>query len=69
VLFVVLQNLARLNVSTFHLPRLSLSERLRFLLRYLTSAERTQWKTWWKQIARKSRQKEQQNNRRGRSLS
>ena len=64
-----MQNLARLNVSTFHLPRLSLTERLRFLLRYLTPAERADWKTWWKQIARKSRRKEQQNKRRGRPLS
>ena len=63
------QNLARLNVSTFHLPRLSLSERLRFLLRYLAPAERAEWKTWWKQIAAKSRKKEQQNRRRGRPLS
>jgi hypothetical protein len=63
------QNLARLNVSTFHLPRLSLSERLRFLLRYLAPDERAEWKTWWKQIAAKSRKKEQQNKRRGRPLS
>jgi len=62
------QNLSRVNVSATHLLAVGLTDRLRFLRSYLGS-EFSEWKTWWRQVARKSQQKTLQNESRGRRLS
>lgn len=64
----VVQNLARLNVSSLQWPIISHSERVRFLKRYLGERFSSEWKWWWRRIARRSVQKQQQNQRRGRPL-
>ncbi len=62
------QNLARLNVSAFHLKGLRLTERLRFLRHYLTPAEAVDWKHWWRLIRNRSQKKRRQNQLRRRPL-
>lgn len=62
------QNIARLNVSALLLPMFRHTDRLRFLAIYLGSDFRAEWKWWWRNIARRSQQKQRQNHRRGRPL-
>lgn len=60
------QNLARLNVSTLSRPVVRNADRLRFLKHYLGSDFPAVWKWWWRKIARRSQQKQIQDQRRGR---
>jgi tRNA A-37 threonylcarbamoyl transferase component Bud32 len=62
------QNLARLNVTTLPRPAFQSTDRLRFLLTYLDTRDKTRWKAAWRQIARRARQKIAHNERNGRPL-
>jgi hypothetical protein len=65
------QNLARLQVSLSRAPGHTRTDSLRFLHAYLpwSLSPRHDWKTLWRAVARRSRQKEAQNRRSGRRLS
>src|SRR5262249_2457690 len=63
------QNLARINVSALVAGIGPKAERLRFLKWYLRESFPADWKWWWRQIARLSREKISDNRRRGRNLS
>lgn len=64
------QNLARLNASFLGGRRISRTDRLRFLMRYLNfgAFATGEWKTWWKEIDRATRKKVEHNRRRGKPL-
>ncbi len=64
------QNLARLNASFVGNDKIARTDRLRFLLTYLTSGAMGvgDWKNWWKQIDRATSKKVQRNLRRGKPL-
>lgn len=62
------QNLVRINVSSLCHPGIGAAHRLRFLKQYLGSLFDREWKWWWRVIAQKSIQKQQQNHHRGRPL-
>jgi len=64
-----MQNLSRLNVSSLQGAAVNHAMRLRFLRWYLGDKFAAHWKSWWRNIARRSRQKQQQNLQRGRPLS
>jgi tRNA A-37 threonylcarbamoyl transferase component Bud32 len=63
------QNLARINVSSLVVDLASHSDRLRFLKLYLGSRFSSEWKSWWRGIARVSLAKIRKNRSRGRVLS
>lgn len=65
-----IQNLSRLNASFHHKPVLTRTDRLRFLITYLRGGPRSRgnWKTWWRQVERATREKVERNQRRGRPL-
>jgi hypothetical protein len=63
-----IQNLARFNVSSLVMRAGTGSDRVRFLKRYLGSRFSSEWKTWWRAIARRSMLKQRQNAQRGRPL-
>ena len=63
-----IQNLARLHVTSLRQPAVRTSDRLRFLRCYLGSAWAAEWKSYWRQIERRSRQKIARNQRHGRPL-
>lgn len=64
------QNLARLNASFYRSARVTRADRLRFLRTYLDWAltGRGDWKSWWRQVERATREKIARNVRRGRPL-
>lgn len=62
------QNLSRINVSSLQGAAIDNVLRLRFLRWYLGDRFSAEWKWWWRSIARRSRQKQQQNKSRGRPL-
>lgn len=64
------QNLARLNASFHGTGLVTRTDLLRFLSIYLNWAihGRSNWKTWWRQIAQATQDKVQRNRRRGRPL-
>ncbi len=64
------QNLSRLNASFFDRDTITRTDRLRFLLTYLTCGAfgRCDWKSWWKQIDKATLKKVQRNQRRGKPL-
>jgi tRNA A-37 threonylcarbamoyl transferase component Bud32 len=64
------KELARLNVSFLRSPRVTATERLRFLRAYLAAGPAIQedWKTWWKAIAAATTAKVAKNRRTGRPL-
>jgi tRNA A-37 threonylcarbamoyl transferase component Bud32 len=64
------QNLARLNASFHRHPRITRTDRLRFLLVYLNCGAfgRCHWKKWWKRIDAATLRKVQRNQRRGKPL-
>lgn len=64
------QNLSRLNASFHENPKITRTDRLRFLLTYLTCGAfgRCDWKTWWRQVERATWKKIQRNLRRGKPL-
>jgi tRNA A-37 threonylcarbamoyl transferase component Bud32 len=62
------QNLARLNVSSRLRPMIRNSDRLRFLIAYLGTRRKAEWKSLWKKIARRSARKVLHNQRTGRPL-
>jgi hypothetical protein len=64
----LVQNLARLNVSSQLRPAIRNTDRLRFLTSYLGSRRPADWKPLWKKIARRSVRKIQQNLRNGRPV-
>lgn len=57
------QNLARLWVGAASTGCVSTTTALRFLLAYLTPLERTGWKQWWRDIARRAVHKVKQQQR------
>jgi tRNA A-37 threonylcarbamoyl transferase component Bud32 len=65
-----IQNLTRLHVSSLRWPRLTRTDKLRFLRIYfgwgLTGKQG--WKEWWRAIARETQAKVERNARRGRPL-
>jgi tRNA A-37 threonylcarbamoyl transferase component Bud32 len=61
------QNLARINVSSLVVDVASHADRLRFLKFYLGSS--SEWKSWWRDVARVSLAKIRKNRSRGRVLS
>jgi hypothetical protein len=65
-----IQNLGRLNASFHSRSHLTRTDRLRFLLTYLRGGARGNgdWKTWWKQVERATREKIARNRRHGRPL-
>jgi tRNA A-37 threonylcarbamoyl transferase component Bud32 len=63
------QNLARINVSSLVVDLASHADRLRFLKLYLGSRFSSEWKSWWRHIARVSLAKIRKNRSRGRLLS
>ncbi len=65
------QNLGRLHASFHCHPKLSRTDKLRFLRAYLRWGlfGKKDWKAWWRQIARATRSKIARNRRRGRPLS
>jgi tRNA A-37 threonylcarbamoyl transferase component Bud32 len=63
-----IQNLARLNVTTLPRPAFQHTDRLRFLLTYLDTRDKPAWKSAWRQIARRARQKIAKNQKNGRPL-
>jgi len=65
-----IRDLARLNASFLRDPRISASDRLRFLRTYHNWGlhGKTAWKTWWRQIAQLTQAKAEQNKRRRRVL-
>jgi tRNA A-37 threonylcarbamoyl transferase component Bud32 len=63
------QNLARINVSAMVAGIANQSDRLRFLKWYLGARFPTEWKWWWRRIARLSQAKITDNRARGRNLS
>jgi tRNA A-37 threonylcarbamoyl transferase component Bud32 len=64
------QNLARLNASFLADPRVSRTDRLRFLLAYLDEGlhGRGGWKRWWRKVAKATQIKQARNARRDRPL-
>jgi serine/threonine protein kinase len=64
------QNLARLHVSFHHHPRVTRSDKLRFLRSYLRWGVhgKAGWKQWWREIAAATARKIAQNQCRGRPL-
>jgi tRNA A-37 threonylcarbamoyl transferase component Bud32 len=65
------QNLTRLNASFIGSSKITRTDRLRFLLRYLNCGAfgRCDWKKWWKQIATATSKKVLRNRHRSRPLS
>jgi tRNA A-37 threonylcarbamoyl transferase component Bud32 len=65
-----IQNLSRLNASFQYRGGITRTDRLRFLLTYLTSggAGPGDWKDWWKRIDQATRKKIRRNQRRGKPL-
>lgn len=57
------QNLARLWVGAASTGCVPITAALRFLLAYLTPCERTRWKQWWRNIARRAVHKVKQQQR------
>lgn len=66
--FRAVQNLSRLNASSLNVAEIRHTVRLRFLKRYLGSQFRGGWKTWWRAIARRTKEKQLKNARNGRPL-
>ena len=66
--FRALQNLSRLNVSGLLVPGIRHTDRLRFLREYLGTDAGHDWKSWWRALARLSKQKIARNARRARAL-
>lgn len=64
------RDLARLNASFCNAPAFSRTDRLRFLRTYMNwhLCGKRDWKRWWRQVARFTRAKVEQNLRRGRVL-
>ena len=64
------QNLSRLNASFHDNPKITCTDRLRFLLTYLTCGAfgRCDWKSWWKKIDQATCKKIQRNRRLGKPL-
>lgn len=64
------QNLSRLNASFVDSPRITRTDRLRFLLTYLNCGAfgRCDWKSWWREVDRATERKVRRNKRRGKPL-
>jgi tRNA A-37 threonylcarbamoyl transferase component Bud32 len=63
------QNLSRIAVSARCHSQLTWADCLRFLKRYLGAEERSDWRTWWREISLRVAAKTSQNAQRGRPLS
>ncbi len=65
-----IQNLARLNASFHAIPKITRTDRLRFLLTYLQCGAfgRCDWKSWWNKIDQATAKKVLRNHRRGKPL-
>ncbi|MBI5757239.1 MAG: hypothetical protein HZA46_01830 [Planctomycetales bacterium] len=63
------QNLSRLAVSSLQHAAVRRTDRLRFLRCYLGDRFTTEWKSWWRQIARRAESKIERNRRVGRPVS
>jgi tRNA A-37 threonylcarbamoyl transferase component Bud32 len=63
------KELGRLNASFLAMPRVTRTERLRFLRAYLRAGERqTDWKSWWKAVSAATAAKVAKNARSGRAI-
>ena len=63
------QNLSRLVVSSLQHAAVRRTDRLRFLRYYLGDSFAAEWKSWWRQIARRAESKIERNQRVGRPVS
>lgn len=65
-----IRNLARLNASFHDSPKITRTDRLRFLLTYLNCGAfgRCDWKNWWRQVEQATWQKVRRNRRQGKPL-